>query len=361
MSATAGDLQTTALHADHVRLGAKLVDFHGWEMPLYYRGIIEEHQAVRDHVGIFDISHMGQVLLSGAGAVVTLQQLVTIDVAKLQDGQAGYALLLNHEGGIRDDIIVYRLTAERWLIIINCGNREQDVAWLQSHLAPRATLAHVSAGRSIVAVQGPRAAEVIRELAGETAAGVGRFRIRVLPGRQEGWLSRTGYTGSDGYEFFVRDADAVELWRKALDADYRVQPAGLGARDTLRLEACYRLYGNDMDETTTPFEAGLGWVVDLTKPDFIGKTAIVQRQEPARRLVAFELSDAAIPRSGYAISLSGRPLGAVTSGSFSPALRKGIGLGYVPSAAATPGTEVEVEIRGRRHAAVIVKGPFYRQ
>jgi len=354
-------LHTTALHAEHARLGAKLVDFHGWEMPLYYRGIIEEHVAVRERVGVFDISHMGQVLVTGPGSLATLQRLVSADLAKSADGQAAYGLLLNAQGGIVDDIIVYRLTAEQWLLIINCGNREKDVAWMQRHLGPQTTLTHISSGRSMLAIQGPEAEDVVEELVGAAVSGMGRFRIRAVPGRSDGWLSRTGYTGSDGYELFVRDQDAIELWHRALDAlGLQAQPAGLGARDTLRLEACYRLYGADMDDATTPFEAGLGWVVDMAKTDFIGQAALVKQQQPQRRLVPFEVSGAAIPRSGYAILRESRRVGQVTSGSFSPTLRKGIGLGYVETACAAPGTAIEIEIRGQRHAGLVVKGPFYK-
>jgi len=359
-------MNQTALHPKHLKLGAKMTEFHGWDMPLYYTSILEEHASVRTAVGLFDISHMGQVRVSGGSALETLNGLVVSDVANVGQGRACYTMLVNERGGIVDDVIVYRLGPQEFLVIINCANRDQDVAWLTSHARSGTDVRPMSQGRSILAVQGPKSAELLDAALDTKVSSLGRFDI--VPVRERGspcWIARTGYTGSDGFEAFVPDAQAVRLWEKLLDkgAAIGARPVGLGARDTLRLEAGLRLYGIDMDETTTPYEAGLGWTVAIHKAFFLGKDALVQQKANgvARSLIGFEMTQGPVPRHGCGLFVDGRQVGSVTSGTFSPTLNKPIGMGYVESALATPGTALEVDIRLKRHPATVVKMPFWRK
>ena len=358
-------MNKTALHAEHVKLGAKMTDFHGWDMPLYYGSILEEHASVRNAAAIFDISHMGQVRVQGSGALSTLNELLVSDITQVGEGRACYSLLLNERGGIVDDIIAYRLASDDFLVIINCGNRANDVAWLTERRQPNTTVRHVSDGRSILAIQGPRSAEILQELLGVRVAGLGRFGMMALSQwAPETWIARTGYTGSDGFELFLPDQDALRIWQRFLEIG-RPQgagPAGLGARDTLRLEAGLRLYGTDMDEMTTPYEADLGWTVAIRKPSFLGKDAIERQQAQGipRRLIGFELAEGPVPRHGCAIAFGDRTVGTVTSGTFSLMLNKPIGLGYVEPALAKAGTVLSVVIRGKPYAAKAVKLPFWK-
>ena len=359
-------MHKTALHGEHLARGAKMTDFHGWDMPLYYTSIIEEHKCVRSAAGLFDISHMGQVWVAGRGALETLNELIVSDLANVAVGRACYTLLLNERGGIIDDIIIYRVEEQGYLVIVNCGNRATDVEWLTAHRRGAVEIRDISAGRSIVAVQGPRAAEVLEAIVSDPISGLGRFDAAALKtlGAQA-WIARTGYTGSDGFELFVPDAQAVRVWQQALEqgrvAD--VQPVGLGARDTLRLEAGLRLYGTDMDTTTTPYDAGLGWTVAIHKPSFIGKDVLVRQNAEgiAKRLVGFELGEGPVPRHGFSLTADGRSVGTVTSGTFSPVLNKPIGMGYVESAFAAAGTQLHVTIRAKTYAVTVVKMPFWRK
>lgn len=365
-------MNRTALHPEHLKLGAKMTDFHGWDMPLYYTSILEEHASVRTAVGLFDISHMGQVWVSGPSALDSLNELVVSDVANVGQGRACYTMLVNEQAKILDDIILYRLTEREFLVIINCANRERDVAWLKSHAKPGTEVRHISQGRSILAVQGPKSAELFAAVLDAAVSGLGRFGV--LPAPELGaqcWVARTGYTGSDGFECFLPDAQAVRLWQRLLEkgADLGARPVGLGARDTLRLEAGLRLYGTDMDDTTTPYEAGLGWTVAIHKPSFLGQHVLVQQKANgvARSLVGFEMSHGPVPRHGCGLwanpadsGAGGRQVGQVTSGTFSPVLSKPIGMGYVEAALAKPGTALEVDIRLKRHPATVVKMPFWR-
>jgi aminomethyltransferase len=376
---TTGTLQKTALHERHRQLGAKMTEFHGWDMPLYYTSILEEHQAVRQALGLFDVSHMGQVLVTGPDAHETLNRCLVSDVTQVGNGRACYTLMLNQEGGILDDLIVYQIGEQAYLVIVNCGNRGSDVAWLEAHRAGRTTVADISQGRSIVAVQGPLACRVLEQLLDAKVAGLSRFGI--APVRHmgpEACIARTGYTGGDGFELFLPDAHAKRLWDAVLDAakPLGARPVGLGARDTLRVEAGLRLYGTDMDAATSPLEVGLEWTVASAKPDFIGQSALArQRQQPlTRKFIGFELAQGPVPRLGTGLSaaLAGgeagpadggageRTVGTVTSGTFSPVLGKPLGMGYVEPAFATPGTRLTMTVRNQRHAVTVAKLPFWK-
>jgi aminomethyltransferase len=367
--ALASTLRRTALHERHRRLGAKMTDFHGWDMPLYYTSILEEHRAVRQTLGIFDISHMGQVVVSGPDALQTLNALMVSDISQVAEGRACYTLMLNESGGILDDLIIYRLGASDYLIIVNCGNRMSDVEWLASHRRGRTTVTDISEGRSILAVQGPKACRVLEQILDARVTSLGRFGIS--PIRTMGpsaCIARTGYTGSDGFELFLPDQHAQKLWDLLLDSARAVglQPVGLGARDTLRVEAGLRLYGTDMDASTTPLQAGLGWAVALNKPDFIGKPVLVRQKQEGlpRRFVGFELSEGPVPRTGTELfsEADGEPrrVGIVTSGTFSPLLNKPIGMGYVEASCAAPGTTLSVVVRSQRYRGTVVKLPFWK-
>jgi len=358
-------MNKTALHEKHRQLGAKMTDFHGWEMPLYYSSILEEHRAVRQAVGLFDISHMGQVIVTGREAAQALNRLFVSDISQVGEGHACYTLMLNESGGILDDLIVYRIGPEDYLVIVNCGNRTSDVEWMRAHLAGEAQLTDISEGRSILAAQGPLACRLLEQVLDARVTSLGRFGI--APIRTMGpasCIARTGYTGGDGFELFVPDAHAKRLWDLILASGRAIgaQPVGLGARDTLRVEAGLRLYGSDMDATTTPLDAGLEWTVAINKPDFIGKAALVAQKQRglARKFVGFELTQGPVPRAGMELTVEGRRVGTVTSGTFSPVLNKPLGMGYVEAACAKPGTILTVTVRSQRHAATVVKLPFWQ-
>ena len=363
-------MQHTALRDRHRALGAKMTEFHGWEMPLYYTSILEEHQAVRQAVGVFDISHMGQVLVTGADAAARLNEIVVSDLSQVGQGRACYTLMLNPEGGVVDDLIIYRLGESEYLIIVNCANRAGDLEWLRSHLQGRVTVTEISEGRSMLAVQGPFASRLLESLLDAKIAGLGRFEIAPIRTMgPEACVARTGYTGGDGFELFLPDHHAKRLWDALLahGISHGIKPIGLGARDTLRVEAGLRLYGADMDTATTPFEAGLHWTVAMGKPTFIGKDALLtqQREGLVRVFVGFELSQGPVPRTGMELSVADgdgrwRRVGIVTSGTFSPLLKKPLGMGYVEPAMKPPGTVVTLTVRNQRHAATVVKLPFWK-
>ena len=362
-------MNKTALHERHRQLGAKMTEFHGWEMPLYYTSILEEHRAVRQALGLFDVSHMGQVLVTGPDARATLARLLTSDITQVAPGRACYTLLLNESGGILDDLIVYHLDEEAYLVIVNCATHEQDVAWLTRHAQGRTTIADISEGRAIVSVQGPLACRVLEQVLDARVTTLGRFGV--APIRTMGpdaCLARTGYTGGDGFELFLANRHAQKLWDLLLASakPMGILPIGLGARDTLRIEAGLRLYGTDMDAATTPLEAGLEWVLAMGKPDFIGKAALEAQkaQGLTRKFAAFELSHGPVPRTGAELfTLEGsalRKVGAVTSGTFSPILNKPLGMGYVEPALTAPGTVLTLVVRAQRYAATVVKLPFWK-
>ena len=358
-------MNKTALHERHRQLGAKMTDFHGWDMPLYYSSILDEHKAVRQALGIFDISHMGQVLVTGPDALTTLNQLVVSDLSQTGQGRACYTMLLREDGGIIDDIIVYCIGEQDFLVIVNCGNRTTDVEWLTSHAQGRTTVTDISDGRSILAVQGPLACRVLEQILDARVTSLGRFGI--APIRTMGpdaCIARTGFTGGDGFELFLPDRHAQRVWDLVLSSakPFGVLPIGLGARDTLRIEAGLRLYGTDMDLKTTPLDAGLGWTVAINKPDFIGKSVLARQKQQglSRAFIGFELSEGPVPRTGAELSVDGRIVGTVTSGTFSPILQKPLGMGYVESAHAKPGTVLTLTVRSQRYQGTVVKLPFWK-
>jgi len=358
-------LKRTPLHAVHVAAGARMVPFGGWDMPVQYSGIIEEHRAVRTRAGLFDVSHMGEVNLFGPGAVAFIQRLVTNNLDRIAVGQAMYTPMCTPEGGIIDDLLIYRLDEARLMAVVNAANTDGDLAWMRAHLGDGVTLTDVSAETALLALQGPRAPAILARLVREPIDLIKYywFREGIEVAGRRAIVSRTGYTGEDGFELYVPAEDAVHLWQAILEAGKAdgILPAGLGARDTLRLEAGLLLHGNDMDTTTTPMEVDLGWTVKLQKGDFIGAD-VLRRQKAlgtTRRLAGFVLEDRAIARHGFPVLIDGRPGGIVTSGSFGPTVEKNIGLAFVPPSHAAPGSRIAVEIRGRAAPATVVKTPFY--
>ncbi|MBI4705818.1 MAG: glycine cleavage system aminomethyltransferase GcvT [Deltaproteobacteria bacterium] len=359
----------TPLHAEHLGLGARMVPFAGYEMPVLYTGVVDEHQAVRRVAGVFDVSHMGEIELRGERALQVIERVITNRAVKLEDGQALYTCACNEQGTILDDLIVYRRRATHWLVVCNAANREKMVRHFAAQALRRCELEDASDRTALIALQGPRALEIAARAGGDGPAlgALPSFRLREARlGTVACIAARTGYTGEDGIEVFCAAADAPALWRALLEAgrELGLRPAGLGARDTLRLEARLSLYGNDIDETTNPLEAGLGWVVKLDKSDFIGRQALLRIKEQGlvRKLVGFEMSGRGIARQGYPLcDPSGEHIGTCTSGAPSPTLGKNIGLGYVPVSMAEPGTELLVDCRGRQVGAVVVKTPFYKR
>jgi len=377
-------LKRTPLFAAHQKLGARLVEFGGWEMPVQYSSIIDEHEAVRKAAGLFDISHMGEVRLRGAKAAAFLNHLLTNDINKLAVGQGQYTLMCNDRGGVIDDLYAYRVAPEEYLLVINASRIDPDVNWMQQQLArwpERAAvqLENVSDQFGAVALQGPRTAEFIdRCFAGPARGGTQVSKPSELKKNQLGifdfngktiYLGRTGYTGEDGFEI-IADAGSIEaIWNHILAVGHAfcLQPAGLGARDTLRTEVCYPLYGHELDEQTTPLEAGVGFFVALDKPEFIGRSVLVEQKKNGvtRKCVAFKMNDrCAPPRPHYPIWSNGstaQQIGEVVSGTQSPSLGIGIGMGYVPPEFAAPGTAIEIEVRGKRFPASVVQKPIFKK
>lgn len=371
----------------HVRSGAKIINFHGWDMPIQYSGIIEEHVNTRHNVCLFDVSHMGRLEVQGHDASDLLQMLLTNDVSKLADNQAMYSLLCYDNGGIVDDIIVYRINKKKFILVVNASNRMKDFQWISSYLKS-STIRDISNATALLALQGPRAIDVLeRALPGLRLASMKPFSFRKEnivefgkggpdrmerekwkeemkaeqeDGKSELLISRTGYTGEDGFELFF-DSSRIDIWEQLMHfgTPFTIKPAGLGARDTLRLEAGFMLYGTDMDETTTPMEVPLKWTVKLEKPAFIGKQALMTRPIN-RKLLGFEISERRIARRGNRILIDGRPLGHVTSGIYSPTLKKSIGFCLV-SPSVSLGQVVEIEIGGKMYEATISSTRFYKR
>jgi aminomethyltransferase len=341
-----------------------MVDFGGWELPQQYTSIRDEHFAVRKVAGLFDISHMGRLVVEGAGAEAYLQHLLTNDLAPLGPGHAIYTLMCKEDGGVIDDLVVYRETADRFIVVVNASNREKDVAWMRQHLAKGVTMDDRTLALSLIAFQGPKAHELLPRGSSDTED-IPYFGFR--PGKVagvSGLISRTGYTGEDGFELFVDSEDVAKVWDAILaeGKSAGVLPAGLGARDATRLEAALRLYGNDMDETANPYEAGLGWTVKLGKGQFIGRDALakVKKDGPKRTLIGFKTAPGSIPRHGAAVSHAGRRIGVVTSGTHSFFLGHPIALAMIEVPSFPVGEKIAVEVRGREAPAEVVKLPFYR-
>ncbi len=365
-SSSAATPKQTPLYSRHVALGARVIDFGGWAMPVQYSGILDEHRAVRSACGLFDVSHMGEVTFEGPRAAEAVQRLTTNDVGKLKDGGAQYTLVCRPSGGVVDDCIVYRDNAESYLIVVNASNIEKDVAWFKEQSGALCTITDHSSALALLSVQGPKAAELMRSISEPPVDKLVPFtwmRAKVC-GMSRIEVARTGYTGEDGFEIFVPAEDAGALWDALLErgAPLGIKPIGLGARDTLRLEARLCLYGNDLDEEHTPIEAGLGWAVK--GKNFIGEEILAkQRAEGVKRkLVGFVMKERGIARHGYPIlDGSGAPIGVVTSGTTGPTVGANIGMGWVPAALAEPGTSITVDCRGKPARAEIVKGPFYKR
>jgi aminomethyltransferase len=370
-------LKRTPLFGVHQKAGARLVPFGGWEMPVQYSSIVDEHLAVRRAAGLFDISHMGEVRVSGAGATEFLNRLLTNDIRKLPVGGGQYTLMCNERGGVIDDLYAYRIAESEYLLVINASRIDDDVAWMEKQASGAANvkITNVSDEFGAIALQGPKTPDFITAcFPGPALSGtmvrhaeelkknqVGAFEFRMA----DVFVARTGYTGEDGFEIIAAAALMEELWTHIMAQGHAhcLQPAGLGARDTLRTEACYPLYGHELDEKTTPIEAGLGFFVALDKGDFVGRAVLAEQKTkgPARRCVAFKMTDkSAPPRPHYPVWINNEKVGDVTSGTQSPSLNVGIGLAYVPTDDAKAGTKIEIEIRGKRTPAEIVPKPIYR-
>ncbi len=361
-------LKKTPLHAAHVASGARMVPFGGWDMPVEYTGITAEHLAVRTAAGLFDVSHMGQIELAGPNALAAVQHITSNDASKLQIGQAQYSALTTPEGTFVDDVLVYRFADRHFLLVVNASNIDKDHAWIAAHAPAVGDVAIVNSSDryALIAVQGPKAIGIVQKLTAVDLSAIKYYWF--AHGEVAGvraTLSRTGYTGEDGFEIFVPPQFATGLWNALLEAgkDDGLVPAGLGARDTLRLEAAMRLYGNDMDESSTVLECGLGWAVGWDKTAYIGRDVLVRQKSEgvARKLVGLEMVDRAIARHGHAVYHDGAAVGTVTSGTHTPFLKKAIALAYVPAALADKGTELAIDIRGRMAKAVVVALPFYKR
>ncbi len=369
----------TPLYDEHMRLSAKMVPFAGWLMPVQYNSIVEEHQAVRNNVGVFDISHMGQFIVDGAGGRDWLNRMLTNNVDKLDVGMGQYTFLLNDRGGIIDDLIVYRIDEQKYLLVVNAARADEDFAWLQNHKARRSldrpggetaascNLTSRSSDFGAVAIQGPRTMALFHALFGKDIELPARNHIADVPfDATSVSVARTGYTGEDGIEVFFPANDAVKFWSAALERGkpLGIKPCGLGARDTLRLEMCYPLNGSDLSPERNPIAAGLGFFVDLAKPDFVGRDALLKTKEfgPREKLVPFRMKEKGPPpRPHYAVFRNGERIGEVTSGTLSPSLNWGIGMAYVSSAHAKIGAEIDIEIRTQKFPATVEKKPLYRK
>ncbi|WP_100615733.1 glycine cleavage system aminomethyltransferase GcvT [Confluentibacter citreus] len=358
-------MKNTALTETHVALGAKMVPFAGFNMPVQYEGVNAEHETVRNAVGVFDVSHMGEFLIEGEHALDLIQKVTTNDASKLTISKAQYSCMPNDTGGIVDDLIVYKLKENTYLLVVNASNIEKDWNWIQSKNDVGAAMRDVSEDYSLLAIQGPKAVEAMQSLSSYDLSSIDfyNFVVADFAGIDYVIISATGYTGSGGFEIYCKNSEVKQIWDKVFEAgaDFGIKPIGLAARDTLRLEMGYCLYGNDIDDTTSPIEAGLGWITKFTK-EFTNSTALKAEKEqgPKRKLVAFELDERGVPRHGYDIvDRHGNKIGVVTSGTMSPTFNKGIGLGYVPTAFSEIESTIYIQIRKNNIPATIVKLPFY--
>jgi aminomethyltransferase len=366
--ALSGTLKKTPLNARHRSLGARMVEFGGWDMPVEYSGIVDEHLAVRTRAGLFDVSHMGEIEIAGRDALKAIQHITTNDASRLAIGQAQYSALPTPAGTFVDDVLTYRLADDHYMMVVNASNIMKDFNWIASQIAGMgdAVAVNTSSRYALIAIQGPAAREVLQTLTGVDLASLKYywFMTGEVAGVR-GTVSRTGYTGEDGFEVFVPPASAERVWDALLQTGRAagVIPAGLGARDTLRLEAAMRLYGKDIDDTTTVLEADLGWTIGWKKAEFIGADALRRQKADGvtRKLVGFEVLERAIARPGHDVYADGQKAGTVTSGTQTPYLKKAIGMAYVPAGQATPGAPLEIDVRGRRVRAQVVPLPFYKR
>lgn len=357
-------MKTTALTNKHIELGAKMVPFAGYNMPVQYTGVNEEHATVREAVGVFDVSHMGEFILKGEKALELIQKVTSNDASKLSPGKAQYSCLPNNEGGIVDDLLVYMVDENYYILVVNASNIEKDWNWISKHNTFGVEMTDISDDTSLFAVQGPKAVATLQKLTDVNLSEIPYYSFS--KGKFAGFdnviISATGYTGAGGFELYVNNKDAAKVWDAIFEAgaEYGIKPIGLAARDTLRLEMGFALYGNDINDSTSPLEAGLGWITKFTK-DFVNADALKQQKEAGvkKKLVGFELIDRGIPRHDYPIvDEGGSQIGIVTSGTMSPTMKKAIGLGYVPTEFATIGSEIFIDIRNQKIKAKVVKYPF---
>lgn len=359
-------MKNTALTHIHELLGAKMVPFAGYNMPVQYEGVTLEHLTVRNDVGVFDVSHMGEFYLKGKNALALIQKVTSNDASVLTDGKVQYSCLPNVEGGIVDDLLVYRINNEEYLLVVNASNIEKDWNWISQHNDLGVEMINKSAKISLLAVQGPKAAEALQSLTKVDLKSMAyyTFKTATFAGVKNVIISATGYTGSGGFEIYMRNEDAEHIWNAIFKAgvNFGIKPIGLAARDTLRLEMGFCLYGNDINDTTSPIEAGLGWITKFTK-DFVNAEALKKQKEEGvtKKLVAFEIIEKGIPRHGYDIvNETGEKIGVVTSGTMSPSLKKGIGMGYVPKEFAKRNSKIFIQVRKKAIPAVVVRLPFYK-
>ncbi|GAA4271684.1 glycine cleavage system aminomethyltransferase GcvT [Aquimarina gracilis] len=359
-------MQNTTLTQTHIDLGAKMVPFAGFNMPVSYEGVNIEHETVRNNVGVFDVSHMGEFLITGPNALDLIQKVTSNDASKLVDGKAQYSCLPNDKGGIVDDLIVYKIADEKYLLVVNASNIKKDWDWISSHNDMNAEMRDLSDDYSLLAIQGPKAAEAMQSITSVDLEALKfyTFKVADFAGIEHVIISATGYTGSGGFEIYCKNSEVKQIWDKVLEAgaDFGIKPIGLAARDTLRLEMGYCLYGNDINDFTSPIEAGLGWITKFSK-DFINAEALAKEKEHGakQKLIGFELDERGIPRHDYDIvDGNGNKIGIVTSGTMSPSLGKGIGLGYVPPVFASPGSKIYIQVRKKAIPATVVKLPFYK-
>lgn len=359
-------MKNTALTHIHEKLGAKMLPFAGYNMPIQYEGVISEHETVRNKVGVFDVSHMGEFYIKGKNALDLLQKVTSNDVSKLSVGKIQYTYLPNNEGGIVDDLLVYQTKEDEYLLVVNASNIEKDWNWISKHNDLGVEMVNKSDEISILAIQGPKAVDALQSLTSVDLASMKyyTFKTDTFAGVNDVLISATGYTGSGGFEIYCKNEDTEAIWNAVFEAgkDFGIQPIGLAARDTLRLEMGFCLYGNDIDDTTSPLEAGLGWITKFTKK-FTNSEALLKQKEEgiSRKLVAFKMTEKGIPRQGYDIvDENGTKIGVVTSGTMSPSLKIGIGMGYVPKEIAKIDTDIRIQVRKRAIPAKIVRLPFYK-
>ncbi len=359
-------MKNTALTPTHITLGAKMVPFAGYNMPVQYEGVNTEHETVRKGVGVFDVSHMGEFLIEGPNALDLIQRVSSNDASKLTIGKAQYSCLPNETGGIVDDLIIYRIKEDTYLLVVNASNIEKDWEWISAHNDMGADMKNISENYSLLAIQGPKAVEAMQTLSSHDLSDIKFYNFIVgdFAGIEYVIISATGYTGSGGFEIYCRNSEVQQIWDRVMEAGtaYGIKPIGLAARDTLRLEMGYCLYGNDIDETTSPIEAGLGWICKFNKT-FINSEALEdeKRRTPERKLVGFKMDERGIPRQGYDIvDSNGNRIGRVTSGTMSPSLGIGIGMGYVPTVFSEEGSKIHIQVRKNRIPATVIKLPFYK-
>ena len=360
-------MKTTALHSTHEALGAKMIPFAGYMMPVQYEGVNSEHQTVRNNLGVFDVSHMGEFLIEGPNALDLIQSVSSNDASKLTVGKAQYSCLPNDLGGIVDDLIIYKIKEHTYLLVVNASNIEKDWKWISSKNSMGAEMKNISDAYSLLAIQGPKAVQAMQSLSSVDLSSIAfyNFVVADFAGIAHVIISATGYTGSGGFEIYCKNTEVKQVWDKVLEAgaSFGIKPIGLAARDTLRLEMGYCLYGNDIDDHSSPIEAGLGWITKFNKPFTNSDALQIEKEEgPKRRLVGFELLERGIPRKDYTIEdASGNEIGIVTSGTMAPSLGKGIGMGYVLSDYASNGSEIRIAIRKQKVLAKLVKLPFYKK